>query len=110
MKKTQKIIAENVRELIKKEDKKRDRRLAKGKWGAWYITKDKKYFGVNRSYPYEILLSEIKRDGPLHWFAHLRQKTWLHKIDIADLILAFDDLFDYSWIYDDIAAARSKKI
>ena len=106
----QKLIAQTTLELIKSEDRKRERRLARGKWGAWYITKDKKCLGINRSYPYEILLSEIKRDGPLHWFAHLRQKTWLHKIDIADLILAFDDLFGYSWIYDGIAAARAKKI
>jgi len=105
-----KPIAYTAREFIKIEDKKRDRRLAKGKWGAWYLTKDKKSLGINRSYSYEILLSEIKRDGPLHWFAHLRQKTWLYKIDIADLILAFDDLFGYSWIYDGIAAARAKKI
>lgn len=92
----------SLKELGHIEGKERRQRLIKGKWGAWYLTKDRECFGINRLYPYEIEFSEIKRRGPLQWFAHLREKTWLKRGDLDDLINAFDDLFGPSWIYDSI--------
>jgi len=79
----------------------RKKRLAKGKWGTWSITKDRKYFTTDRPrYLYIIKLSELKKDGPLHWFAHLRSKRYLKRGDVEDLIKAFDDIFGYDWPWD----------
>jgi len=89
----------SLAELSKIWDKEKKERIKKGKWGAWYLSKNRQYFCINRSYVYDIPISQLKFDGPLHWLAHLREKAWLKRGDIEDLIKAFDDLFGYGWFY-----------
>lgn len=89
----------NLAEWSKIWDKEKKERLQKGKWGAWYLSKNRKYFCINRSYLYDIPISDLKRSGPLRWFAHLTGKTWLKRGDIEDLMKAFYDLFGANWIY-----------
>lgn len=92
-----------VAEFGRQAEEKRRQRLARGKWGVWYLTRSRKRFGIkpplHPHHPYEIELSVIERDGPLHWLAHLREKTWFERGDLEDLMSAFDDLFDVGWIY-----------
>ena len=89
------------------EDPEKKKRLAEGKWGAWYLIKGRrKWFGINRAYPYEFEFSRLKSETCLEWIAHLREKTWMKRGDIEDLMLAFDDLFGYGWMYDEINTLR----
>jgi hypothetical protein len=94
-----KFKIENLEELGKISDAEINERIRKGRWGAWYLTADRKSFGILRAYAYEIELDQLESDGPLRWLAHLREKTWLRRGDVEDLISAFDDLFGYGWIY-----------
>jgi len=102
----------SIKEAGEIEDKAREKRIEKGKWGAWYFTKNKKYFGINRLYAYEIEVSRLKSEGLIKWLAHLRHKTWMQRGDIEDLLSAFDDMFDsdfdIDWMYEELNAAREK--
>jgi len=88
----------------------RKKRLTKGEWGTWKIIKNKKYLGTNRpfSYTWKVKISEIKRLGPLHWLAHIREKTWLKRGDLEDLISAFNDICGYQWIWKAWNKTRAK--
>ena len=92
------ILILSLEEIGRQADEEKRKRLIKGKWGAWYRKRGS--LGINRCYPYEVPISIIKEGGPLSWFAHLRQKIWLQRGDLEDLIQAFNDLFGYNWIYN----------
>jgi hypothetical protein len=99
----------SLKELSEIAERERAERIRRGRWGAWRINWRKKTLSINRSYPYEIALEEINRLGPLHWLAHLREKAWLKRGDIEDLIACFDDLFGFTWIWNCVSAGDKKE-
>jgi hypothetical protein len=89
----------SLKELSEIAERERAERIRRGRWGPWRINWRKKTLSINRAYLYEIDLDEIKREGPLKWLAHLREKAWLKRGDVEDLIACFDDLFGFSWLW-----------
>ena len=105
------IILESVAELERRADEERAERLRRGRWGVWRVVKSRQVLSIlrgNPKSPYEIDLSDIYQDGPLHWLAHLREKTWLQRGDIEDLIALFDDVFGVSWLWDAYNGRKQK--
>jgi len=96
----------SLSELSKEAERERAERMRRGRWGAWRINKKRKTLSINRAYLYEIDLDEIKRLGPLHWLAHLREKAWLKRGDVEDLIACFDDHFGFSWLWRYVSGHR----
>ena len=83
---------------------KRTARLKVGRWGGWYLCGKGKWLGFkglypNKTIPYEF---ELTSDSPLRLFCHLRDKTWPHRGDLEDLLAAFNDIFGYSWLNDEV--------
>jgi len=89
-----------LEELYRKADREKATRIKKGRWGAWYLSKGRKEVAINRAYPYNVPLKQIESDGLIHWLAHIREKIWLKKGDMEDLMQLFDDMFDvYNCLY-----------
>lgn len=89
-----KIKTITLKEIGKKADQKKAARIKKGRWGKWYLSKDRKEIVINRMYPYSVTLKQIESDGLIHWLAHIREKSWLKRGDLEDLMQLFEDMFD----------------
>ena len=97
---------ETVEDFSRRIDKEKEERIKKGRWGAWYLTKDRQYLVINREYPYRIELRRIKEEGMLEWFAHMKEKGWMQRGDLEDLIHCFDDLCGCGWLWDAVNAQK----
>jgi hypothetical protein len=93
------LIFETLEEAYERSEEERSERLKKGRWGAWHLCNRRKWLCINRGYPYEL---ELSADSPLKLFHHLRDKTWLQRGDLEDLLAAFNDIFGYSWLENEI--------
>jgi len=90
----------SLTELGRRAGREKVARVKKGKWGAWYLSKNKKDIVINRQYVYAIPLERIKSEGPINWLAHMREKTWLERGDLEDFMQSLDDMLDiYNCLY-----------
>lgn len=82
-------------------------RLEAGKWGAWFLTGDRKFLGIERRRRglFAVEIEDIKSLGPLYWFAIVKGSDWLQRGDVEDLIKVFDDLFGCEWICEGLEKA-----
>lgn len=67
-----------------------------GRWGAWRLNRRSLELTIDRDgFQYEIDLERITTSAQmLDWIYQLRGKMWMRSVDIADLVAAFDDIFN----------------
>jgi hypothetical protein len=67
------------------------------KWGNWRLDAERLCleFLTHGTVTYEIDIERIQSSaGVLDWIFQINQKSWASDKDIADLVQAFDDIFD----------------
>lgn len=99
------VALESMYEFGKRADREKAERIKNRVWGRWYITKDRKRFGLKasknrRALSYELSFKQIEQNGQLYWFSHLRQKGQKYERgDLEDLMNMFNDLYGFDWMY-----------
>ena len=88
-----------IEELDRQLAGERAARLARGRWGCWRVADGQ--LTTARFPGYEVPVGRLRADGLPAWLAHFRQKDWLERGDVEDLMACFDDLVGPGWLTAD---------